>query len=149
MSRDALTRSTTGDEYETPTLARGRRHRPRVLVVDPDRDTRVILERVLRHAGYRCLLAADAEEALALARRERVRVVITDLYLAARGERCLTRALRGEPRLAGARVLVYTTFGSPGDHAWATAGGCDRMFVKPRPLTDLIDAVNGLASTSH
>ncbi|NUQ76229.1 MAG: response regulator [Polyangiaceae bacterium] len=53
----------------------------RVLVVDDDAQVREMLRRVLEKAGYRVSIAADGEEALAAAQRERFDVVVTDLVM--------------------------------------------------------------------
>jgi CheY-like chemotaxis protein len=52
-----------------------------VLVVDDEQVWRLILETDLRMLGYRVAVACDAQEALALARRERPRAAIVDLML--------------------------------------------------------------------
>ncbi|MGA8159602.1 MAG: response regulator [Acidobacteriaceae bacterium] len=41
--------------------------RPRILIVDDHEQTRYVLSRVLRQAGYECLEASKGSEALALA----------------------------------------------------------------------------------
>lgn len=55
--------------------------RPRVLVVDDDRGSRLGLERLLRSASHEVVTACDGIEALELLERERIDVIITDLRM--------------------------------------------------------------------
>ncbi|MNK84670.1 Transcriptional regulatory protein DegU [compost metagenome] len=52
-----------------------------VLVTDDDPDFRAMLERWLSHSGYRVFTAGNATDALALAKRHPMDVVITDLKM--------------------------------------------------------------------
>jgi two-component system KDP operon response regulator KdpE len=52
-----------------------------ILVVDDEPALRTVLRRLLSRAGYRVLEAADGEEGLALAARERVDAVLLDLCM--------------------------------------------------------------------
>jgi DNA-binding NarL/FixJ family response regulator len=52
-----------------------------LLVVDDEPSLRSLLNDWFRHAGYELALAADGQEALALAERERFDVMVTDLKM--------------------------------------------------------------------
>ena len=57
----------------------------RVLVIDDDLDTRVLLEETLRSAGHEVLLASDGKEGLSIYRTKPADVVITDIYMPTKG----------------------------------------------------------------
>jgi PAS domain S-box-containing protein len=54
-----------------------------VLVVDDEEPIRKVAQAVLEHAGYRCLLAADGSEAIAIfsARSQEIAAIITDIAM--------------------------------------------------------------------
>ena len=54
---------------------------PSLLITDDDRDFRETLGGVFAPRGFRTLLACDGEEALAIARRETVHVLLTDMHM--------------------------------------------------------------------
>ena len=120
-----------------------------ILVADDDGDARIILAALLRHAGYCVITAADGERALELARVYTPALVITELYLAAAGERCLVRALKREMPLAAIPVLVHTARMMAADEEWALDAGCDGFVTKPCYRADLMSAVGLLANPSR
>jgi two-component system, cell cycle response regulator DivK len=120
-----------------------------ILIADGDGDARIILEALLRHAGYGVVTAADGERALALARAREPALVIAELYLAASGERCLVRALKRELPLAAIPVLVHTGHTEAADEEWALDAGCDGFMTKPCHRADLMSAVGLLASPAR
>ena len=80
----------------------------RFLIVDDSRAMRMIVTRVLRQVGYgACTIdeAADGAEAVALARDLAPDVVLMDIRMP------VMDGIEATGRLAGARVLVLTTFG--------------------------------------
>src|SRR5437879_133701 len=51
-----------------------------VLVIEDDRVTLMVLEQIIKGAGYRVVTAADAAEALKAVRLERPGLVVADIY---------------------------------------------------------------------
>lgn len=54
---------------------------PKVLVVDDDRATRILISKTLRKAGFDVELASDGAEALALLPAQRYHAVLLDLIM--------------------------------------------------------------------
>jgi len=86
-----------------------------VLLVEDDRDQAAILEAVLRHEGFRVLLATTGEQALSLHWSKPVQVVLTDLVLPGMSGLDLIRRLAsgdgdvaGGPRVSVPAVVVMT-----------------------------------------
>ncbi|MGD9695911.1 MAG: response regulator [Thermoleophilia bacterium] len=84
---------------------------------------RVLLadDQALVRAGFRALLdaqddvevvgeAADGEEAVTLARRLVPDLVLMDIRMPRRDGLAATRAIAAEPRMAGVRIVILTTF---------------------------------------
>jgi len=57
----------------------------RVLVIDDDLDTRMLLEETLKSAGHEVVLASDGKEGLTIYHTKPADVVITDIYMPGKG----------------------------------------------------------------
>lgn len=111
----------------------------RVLVVDPDEDTRIILGTALEAAGYEPVLASDVAGAWALASDGPVAVIITELL--APGAPDVPARLRERPDLAVIPMIVYSTRAQPGDFERALLAGASEVLVKPVPYRTIVDLV--------
>ena len=117
---------------------RGQR-RPHVLCVDDEPAALQVRRMVLESQGFRVSTAATAGEALEIAGRERIDLVLTDYYLdgATGGE--LARALKdSHPHLT---VAIY----SGADALPEDAGYADAVVPKGEGAETLIAAVRRLA----
>ncbi len=82
--------------------------RPEVLIVEDDLALLDVLERQLLEAGLRVRRATTGEQAIALTRVRPPSLIVLDVSLPRGDGFEVVEALRGEPRLAGLPVLVYT-----------------------------------------
>src|SRR3954469_15345927 len=82
----------------------------KILLVDDEPMIRVLVARQLSRLGFTPVVAATAEEALALSQNERFRVVITDLQMSGMGGVALLQHL--SPLQPQARFLVLTGRGA-------------------------------------
>ncbi|MGE3152438.1 MAG: sigma-54-dependent transcriptional regulator [Nitrospiraceae bacterium] len=83
---------------------------PRVLVVDDDVDTLLLLEEILTKEGYKVRTAEHAESALSLAAQEEADVVVTDIQMPGMdGLALLSELQRRHPQTL---VVLATAFGS-------------------------------------
>jgi PAS domain S-box-containing protein len=120
-----------------------------VLVVDDVANNREVVRTLLGYRGHRVLEAAEAAEALAVARREHPDVVVTDVLMPGMDGYQLVRALRADPETAEAALVFYTgNYGSDELQSIGRACGVDRIVAKtgdPRLLLDAVDdaAIHG------
>jgi two-component system, NarL family, response regulator LiaR len=118
-----------------------------ILLVEDERDTREMLGRALERAGYGCLAAASAEEALALAARSgRVDIVVADVVLG-EDDRGGLRLLLGL-RAAGihAPVVIITAFADVEKVKFALNEGAAHLLEKPFRASELIEAIERVSS---
>lgn len=120
----------------------------RVLTVDDSSAMRQLLGITLTNAGYDVLQAADGSEALDLARREAVDVVITDVNMPNMDGIRLVRELRRLPSYCGVPVLVLTTEASSEKKMEGKAAGATGWIVKPFNPERLLAAVSKVLGRS-
>lgn len=113
-----------------------------VLVVDDRPVNREYLATLLGYGAHRVLEAADGTEALRVAHRERVDLIVTDVVMPAMDGFELVRHLRADPELAQTPVIFYTAHCiAPEAESLAGALGC-RLLSKPADPEKLLRLVN-------
>jgi diguanylate cyclase (GGDEF)-like protein len=112
----------------------------KILLVDDEPQVRVLVARQLGRLGFTLVVAASAEEALALSQNERFRVVITDLQMSGMGGIALLQRL--SPLQPQARFLVLTGRG-PVAEDLLPRGHRLKIFSKPWEESELAAAVRG------
>ena len=119
----------------------------RVLLVEDDEDSGLMLRFLLELCGHDVRLARDGAEGLALAASWSPEVVISDLGLPGDLDGCaMARALRSDPRYRAAFLVALSGLGRDCDKARALAAGFDSYLTKPVDL-DALEAV--VASALH
>ena len=115
--------------------------RPRVLVVDDERDTAELIRETLRHEGFRPLVAHDGREALELIARRRPDVVILDITMPEMSGFEVLESLHGDHDLSRIPVVVLTPRGDEADARRGLALGARRYMSKPFDVGDLVAEV--------
>lgn len=111
----------------------------RIMVVEDDNFLRASLVEALEDEDYEVVEAADASQALALAGRETVDLVVTDVRLGAvDGLELLARMRTLQPR---ARSIVMTGYASDEAPGRAVRVQAEDYLYKPFSLDDFLDAV--------
>jgi two-component system chemotaxis response regulator CheY len=104
----------------------------RALVVDDSRAMRLILGRLLLHAGFEVTDAGDGVEGLErLARMGRPDVVLVDWNMPGLDGLGFVRAVRAEAAYAGLPLVLVTAEDDDGRVADARAAGADDHLAKP------------------
>jgi two-component system, OmpR family, phosphate regulon response regulator PhoB len=118
----------------------------RLLVIDDDADTRMILRRLLVRRGHAADCMAGGDEALAQLRAAPAGglpdLVLLDLMLADRDGLDVLRELRAEPALARVKVVVYSAADEPGRADECRAAGANAYVVKGRGRVRRPDAAD-------
>lgn len=115
----------------------------RVLIIDDDWDTLEMLSLTLRKRGMDVMTAKDGLKGIEESRRARFDVAIVDLGLPHLHGHRLGETLRtngDRPRL-----IALTGDGRAEARAESERIGFDAHFVKPAPMTELIDLIERLA----
>jgi CheY-like chemotaxis protein len=80
----------------------------KILVVDDEEDARTFLSTVLADAGATTIEAADGDQAIELAKRERPDLITLDISMPGRDGVDVFRELRGSSDTAGTAICVVT-----------------------------------------
>jgi DNA-binding response OmpR family regulator len=111
-----------------------------VLVVEDDKDIRVLLERSLRRLGYEVRTAADGEAGLALALASPPSVILTDLRMPGMDGHTLLRRLATHG--LSSAVVVMSAHGNMDDVVDVLRAGAVDYLKKPWTPTELAAAMN-------
>jgi CheY-like chemotaxis protein len=117
----------------------------RILLAEDDADLRLALKLSLEAAGYTVAIAANAQEALAVQRREPAEVLVTDIFMPEGDGFEAIDAFRRE--FPATRIVVVSGGGQRGraDYlAAARLAGVDATLQKPFEIEVLLATLRGL-----
>ena len=119
----------------------------RVGVVDDQPLIRTGLRTMIDHAADLELVgeAADGEQAVELARRQRPDVVLMDIRMPVLDGIEATRRITADAELAGVRVVMLTTFDVDDYVHAAIRAGASGFLLKDAPPEDVLDAIRVVA----
>ena len=103
----------------------------RILIVDDNRVNLKLARVLLASEGYEVRTAEDANEALAVLREFRPRLILMDIQLPGVDGLEATRRLKADPATSDIIILALTAYAMKGDHEKALAAGCDGYLAKP------------------
>jgi signal transduction histidine kinase len=112
-----------------------------ILYIEDDPASRSLVERTLRHAGYRVLVAERGLEGIDIARRECPDLILTDINLPDLSGREITTRLRGDARFERTPIVALTAMGYGENQALALAAGVTGYMTKPVDVEALTEQV--------
>jgi DNA-binding NarL/FixJ family response regulator len=115
-----------------------------VLIVDPDQSVRDLAAETLGRAGYSILQVESGEEALAIANRERPRVVVLEVCLPGISGYEVCRELKEELGESVSIVFLSGTRRESYDRIGGLLLGADDYLVKPFAAGELLARARGL-----
>ena len=113
-----------------------------VLVVDDHEAMRAVLTRARPAAGVaRVRAAADGAAALTLLGERGADVIVVDRNMPEMDGLAFVAAVRADPKLAGARVIMLSGHAEAAHAEAARAAGADAVLVKPVSPRELMAAI--------
>lgn len=103
----------------------------RILVIEDNSINLELITYLLKHFGYCVLTAADGDEGLGLAGKERVDLIICDVHLPRVDGYQVARRLKSDPDLADIPLVALTALAMVGDREKVLAAGFDDYISKP------------------
>ena len=107
----------------------------KILVVEDNEDSRVLLESLLEANGYEVESAENGKIALALATHRPPDLIISDILMPEMDGYVLCRAVKADEQLRAIPFIFYTaTYTDPSDEKLAMDLGASRFIVKPMEI---------------
>lgn len=119
-------------------------HADPVLVVEDNEMNREMLSRRLRRKGFVVLEAADATSGMAIARSQRVGIILMDMSLPEIDGWTATRMLKADAQTRRIPVMALTAHAMVQDRDAALAAGCDEFETKPIDFDRLLQKIHQL-----
>ncbi len=113
-----------------------------ILVIENDRNNRLLLENLLRIGGYEVVSAMNGQEALALLEQGiHVDLVLTDLSMPVLDGYQVAQLIRERAGYAALPIIAVTGYALHEAKESALAAGCNEYLTKPFRQSDLLAAV--------
>ena len=116
----------------------------KVLVVEDDRDYRMIIEDYLKPAGMEVRAATNGEEALELLKSFDPDIALVDWMMPRMDGEAFCRAVRDDPKRAHIPILMVTVKKEADDQAEALHFGADGFINKPFKPEELRSRIQAL-----
>ena len=113
-----------------------------VLVVEDEAPVADVIRLLVEDLGHSVLLAPNGKEGFELVRRERPRLVISDVMMPLMAGDELCRRIKSTPELKGVKVVLMSAAGSKR----AEGTGADAFIPKPFDLETVEDVVQTMLS---
>jgi CheY-like chemotaxis protein len=103
---------------------------PKVLLVEDDNNLREIFQMRLQAEGYSTAVAADGEEGLVVAMKEKPDLIIADVMMPKLSGFEMVENLRSSPEMKDAKIIMMTALGQAEDQARGEKLGVVKYLVK-------------------
>jgi two-component system chemotaxis response regulator CheY len=129
---------------QTSSVPPDHRRPTRILVADPDSDTRMLYREVLQRRGSDVVDAVDGRDAMVRALSVRPSLVITELHLPILDGFALCSVLRRDSLTRAVPIVVVTAERRPSEVDRARAAGADVVLIKPVTPEALLSEIDRL-----
>src|SRR5262249_30891572 len=117
----------------------------RILLVEDNQLNREMFARRLERKGFQVVTAGNGQEAVNLARSERLDLILMDRSLPIRDGGEATRRLKKDEGTRALPIIALTAHAMVGDREKALAAGCEEYETKPVDLPRLMAKIEKLA----
>src|SRR5438309_585546 len=119
----------------------------RILVVEDDRLSLILLRQLLTAQGYEILHSSEGCDGINRA-RERPDLIVMDINLPDISGLDATLLLKKDDQTKNIPIIAVTAFVMPADKANALSSGCDAYIAKPVNISNLLGTVETFLSSS-
>lgn len=116
----------------------------KILIVDDSPTERQFLLETLSGSGYRCILAASGEEAVAKSRAELPDVILMDVVMPGTNGYQATRTIARDASTQHIPVILCTSKSEETDKVWGLRQGAAGYLVKPINTKELLARIVAL-----
>jgi CheY-like chemotaxis protein len=112
-----------------------------VLIADDEPSMRLLVHATIESDDYRVVEAVDGAEAWTMIKAEKPSLVLLDLQMPGRTGLEVLALVKGDPELAGTRVILSTSKAQESDVEKGLIAGADFYLTKPFSPLDLLTRV--------
>ena len=112
-------------------MSRGGKGRPRIVVVDDEAIVCESLRIQLEAAGFHAVAVEDPRRALSVVAAERPDLIVLDLYMPGMDGREIARAVKADPAVSSAKILLLTGSSEAVDVVTGLDAGAIDYMTKP------------------
>ena len=116
----------------------------RILIVDDEPNIVISLEYLMKKEGFQVAVATDGETALQLASEFVPDLILLDVMMPKKSGFEVCQALRADPALGAAKIIMLTAKGRESEVAKGLALGADVYITKPFSTKDLVLRIKSL-----
>lgn len=102
-----------------------------VVIVEDDKNSARMADKLLRNAGFQVILAEDGEGGLTTIFENQPDLVLVDLGLPDIDGQTVVALLRQQPDMEHTPIIAFTAWPEDTAHSMAQAYGCDGVITKP------------------
>jgi len=114
----------------------------RILYVEDDISSRMLVKQVLKAAGYKVVEAEDGMAGIRLAQETRPDLILMDINMPGLDGYAAATKIKGMPGLANTPIIAMTANVVEGDRERALTAGCDGYLAKPIDVDALPGQIN-------
>src|SRR5215471_8136998 len=122
--------------------------RKRILIVEDDRLSLIILRQLLMAQGYEILQSSEGWDGINRARNEQPDLIVMDIGLPDISGLDATLLLKKDDQTKDIPIIAVTAFVTSADKAKALTSGCDAYIAKPVNINNLLGTVETFLSSS-
>ncbi len=112
-----------------------------ILIVEDSPTEMQIVKNALQSRGYNVITAANGEEGIEKAHRERPQLVVLDIILPGKNGYQVCRDLKSSPDTKDVPVIMLTSKSQESDRFWGLKQGADAYLIKPWREDELLATV--------
>ncbi|MEW6209334.1 MAG: response regulator [Acidobacteriota bacterium] len=112
-----------------------------ILVVEDSPTEMQIVKNALQSRGYNVITAANGEEGIEKAHKERPQLVVLDIILPGKNGYQVCRDLKSSPDTKDVPVIMLTSKSQESDRFWGMKQGADAYLTKPWREDELLATV--------
>lgn len=120
----------------------------RILIIDDSPTETYFFKRLLEENGYSAVSANNAEEGLAIAKRDKPDLILMDVVMPGMNGFQATRKLAKDPETSSIPIVVVTTKDQETDRIWALRQGARDYMVKPPDRSEFLAKIRALIDSA-
>ena len=115
-----------------------------ILIVEDERKVRELVSEIVRHYGFRVLVAKDGQQALSMARDEQPSAILLDTQMPGINGIDVCRTLKEDVATSQIKIIMLTSLNDEATRKLAFEAGSDEYMTKPFTGRVLFDSIEDI-----